>query len=187
MRNFFDHIKEYAPYDAREAEDLAKIQNFIKNSDNLFCRTNLEGHITASAWVVNHTLNKALLLKHKSLGYWLMPGGHADGNANILEMAKREVAEETGLENVTILGDGIFDLDVHRIPAAHKHGKDEPEHIHYDVRYLLVADENDDIFMAEDESDVIKWVLFEEILPLHPNWVSGARMIKKTMNLSQIA
>lgn len=184
MTNFFDHIHNYAPYDVREAADLQKIYDFMgKRPDNLFCRTNLEGHITASAWVVNKTLDKALLLKHKSLGYWLMPGGHADGSADILEMAKREVAEETGIENVTVLGDGIFDLDVHTIPAAHKHGKDEPEHIHYDVRYLLVADEDDEILIAEDESDDVKWVPFEEVLPLHPGWVSGARMIKKTLEL----
>ena len=136
----------------------------MEQGDNLFCRSNLEGHITASAWVVNKTMDKALLIKHKSLGYWLMPGGHADGSDDILAMAMREVEEETGVQNLTVLGDGIFDLDVHGIPAAHKHGKDEPHHTHYDVRYLLVADENEDLILAEDESDDVKWIPFEEVL-----------------------
>lgn len=191
MADIFDHIQDYAPYDEREASDLEKLQAFMAQHEddgedmheNLFSRSNLKGHITSSAWVVNTTLDKALLLKHKTLGYWLMPGGHADGSADILEMAKREVAEETGIENVTVLGDGIFDLDVHGIPAAHKHGKDEPEHTHYDVRYLLVASEDEPIKIAEDESDDVKWIPFDEILPLHPGWVSGARMIEKTKKL----
>ena len=109
-----------------------------------------------------------------------MFGGHKETSETEMECALREVEEETGVQNLTVLGDGIFDLDVHGIPAAHKHGKDEPHHIHYDVRYLLVADENEDLILAEDESDDVKWIPFEEILPLHPGWVSGERMIKKT-------
>jgi hypothetical protein len=49
----------------------------------------------------------------------------------------REVREETGLERwETPIGRAILDLDVHEIPAF----GEEPPHLHYDVKHLLVAE-----------------------------------------------
>ncbi len=179
---FLEEIKIYKPYDEREQADFAKMSAFIEKSDNLFSRTNLAGHITASACVVNKDMDKILLVHHKVLDYWLMPGGHADGSADILAMAKQEVAEETGVDQVDVLS-GIFDIDVHSIPMAHKHGKDEPEHTHYDIRYLLQTDESLPLTFSERESNDVRWVEFDNVLNLHPDWVSGARMIKKIKQL----
>jgi ADP-ribose pyrophosphatase YjhB (NUDIX family) len=52
----------------------------------------------------------------------------------------REVREETGLEEFrTPIGRAILDLDVHEIPAI----GEEPPHLHFDVKHLLVAEGGD--------------------------------------------
>ena len=40
------------------------------------------GHLTGSAFVVDSSAERALLLFHTKLQRWLQPGGHADGDTN---------------------------------------------------------------------------------------------------------
>lgn len=175
---FFDHLKKHQPEAGREAESLEKMRRFLQTDrDNLFSRTNLKGHFTASAWVVNKEMDKVVLVHHKKLDKWVQPGGHADGSDDILAMAKQEVWEETGLKNTELGYDGIFDVDAHSIPEAQKNGKTEPEHIHYDIRYLLVADGSDTV-QVSDESNDVKWVPLEKARELNPEM---ERMINKTV------
>ena len=56
----------------------------------------------------------------------------------MLAAAIREVLEETGVESVP-LRNGVFDIDVHLIPAS----RGRPPHNHYDVRFLLAAADED--------------------------------------------
>jgi 8-oxo-dGTP pyrophosphatase MutT (NUDIX family) len=140
-------------------------------------RDHLPGHITGSAWVVNAARSKVLLLHHKKLNRWLQPGGHADGDENVLQVALRELQEETGLQKVKQLIEGIFDLDIHPIPTR----KDFPAHDHYDVRFLFEADERSPIMVSE-ESFAVKWILFEE-LNLYTDNTSVHRMAAKTLDV----
>jgi 8-oxo-dGTP pyrophosphatase MutT (NUDIX family) len=55
------------------------------------------GHVTGSAWIVSPDRQKVVLLHHFKLDRWLQPGGHADGDPDILGVALREAEEETGL------------------------------------------------------------------------------------------
>jgi 8-oxo-dGTP pyrophosphatase MutT (NUDIX family) len=66
-------------------------------------------------------------------------GGHADGQPDLGAVALREAAEESGFreDSFTRCG-GIFDIDIHGIPASPK--RNEPAHEHFDVRYLLLLD-----------------------------------------------
>lgn len=179
---FFEHIEQHKPMAGREAKSLEKIKAFIASDrDNLFSRTNLEGHITASAWVVNPEMTKTVLVHHKKLNKWVQPGGHADGSDDILGMARQEVWEETGLKNTELGYDGIFDVDAHAIPEAQKNGKTEPAHTHYDVRYLFVADGDEDVVIS-DESNDVKWVPLDMAQELNPEM---GRMITKTANLRE--
>jgi 8-oxo-dGTP pyrophosphatase MutT (NUDIX family) len=98
-----------------------------------FARGRFEpGHFTASAFVASSDLAATLMIRHPRLGRWLQPGGHVEpGDDDLLETARREVAEETGLDDLVPEPDGPFDLDIHRIPA----GEHEPAHLHFDVRF----------------------------------------------------
>lgn len=109
------------------------------------------GHLTASAFVLSPERDALLLIFHRKLRIWVQPGGHIEpGDASLLDAARREVAEEVGLE----LGHEaarVFDVDVHQIPAR----KDEPEHQHFDVRFCIRAPSRD--FVASDEVADARW------------------------------
>jgi 8-oxo-dGTP pyrophosphatase MutT (NUDIX family) len=121
-------------------------------------RDHLPGHITGSAWVLNQDRTKVLLVHHAKLNRWLQPGGHADGDDNVVAVALRELEEETGVEGVTPLVPGIFDLDIHPIPTR----KDFPQHDHYDVRYAFMASDQEPLRVSE-ESHAVQWVLLSEL------------------------
>ena len=180
---FFKHMDMHKPYPGQEAESLEKMKRFMETDgkDNLFSRSNQEGHFTASAWVVNAQMDKVLLVHHKKLNKWLQPGGHADGSDDILAMARQEVWEETGLKNVKLGYDGIFDVDAHPIPEAPKNGVMEPAHTHYDIRYLLIADENTPLAVS-DESNDLSWFDLDKAVQFNPEL---ERMVLKTQKLSQ--
>lgn len=59
-------LKNYKPFDQKENENLELVKNFLKNETNCFSRTNLKGHITGSALVIDKEKN-ILLNHHKFL------------------------------------------------------------------------------------------------------------------------
>ena len=143
-------------------------------------RYHLPGHLTGSAWIVNEDSSRVLLILHRNLGRWLQPGGHADGDENILNVALREAEEETGLKKIDLIQTSVFDLDIHPIPAR----KDFPEHLHYDVRFLFQASENETLVISEESKD-LKWFGIDEVGRLTGNAMSIARMVGKTRKLSK--
>jgi 8-oxo-dGTP pyrophosphatase MutT (NUDIX family) len=137
-----------------DAERAARIAAFIEAHDDCLLRTCRPGHLTGSAWIVSADHASVLLVHHRKLGRWLQPGGHADGEADLLQVALREAREETGLARLaTRPGGDPLDLDIHEIPA---HG-DEPPHLHLDVRFLLVAAAGETP-RASEESTAVRWV-----------------------------
>lgn len=140
-------------------EELFRIEFLeLLNHERCFHRDHFPGHITGSAWIVNKARSKVLLVHHVKLNRWLQPGGHADGEENVLNVAIREAEEETGIIGFTSMQPGIFDLDIHLIPAR----KEIPEHLHYDVRFLLEADDQLPLLVSEESHDV-KWINVNEL------------------------
>src|SRR5690606_4276880 len=111
----------------------------------------LEGHFTASAWLVDRTGSRTLLTHHRKLGRWLQPGGHADGDRDLARVALREAQEESGLHGLRV-EPAIFDLDRHWIPEH----RGVPGHWHYDVRYVVRAGDDED-FVVGEESLALAW------------------------------
>jgi 8-oxo-dGTP pyrophosphatase MutT (NUDIX family) len=130
---------------------------FIENEPQCFERSLLKGHITGSAMVVNEVFTKTALVLHAKLGKWLQPGGHADGDANIMEVALKEAFEETGLKQLKVLPE-ILDIDIHTIPER----KGVPEHLHYDIRFAIIANDLEP-FLISDESADIQWISLENV------------------------
>jgi 8-oxo-dGTP pyrophosphatase MutT (NUDIX family) len=142
---------------AEEAEAVVTILELIDGGSETLCSEHFEpGHVTASAFVIDKSRSRLLLIHHAKLGLWLQPGGHIDDGEDVLTAAIREVREETGITGTPIRG-GIFDIDVHPIPA---HG-DKPAHHHFDVRFLLEAD-SDEVVLSDEVLEV-RWVPFTSI------------------------
>jgi 8-oxo-dGTP pyrophosphatase MutT (NUDIX family) len=134
----------------------------------------VEGHVTGSAWVVSGDGTAVVLLHHGKLGRWLQPGGHADGDSDIVRVALREAREETSLQSLRLGGRAILDVDVHAIPARGA----ESAHLHYDVRFLFFADRVEDP-VPSDESHGALWLALDDARRLAPE-ESILRMIRKT-------
>ncbi len=164
----------YAALHSENAAAAERILGFIRSTPDCFCRSHAEGHITGSAWLLDPRGEKALLTLHRKLGRWLQPGGHADGDANPLQVALREAEEESGIAGITPLEAGIFDVDVHKIPARPAAG--EPAHLHYDIRYLLQAPST--AFCLSDESEALGWFSVDELMVLQPE-PSILRMVER--------
>ena len=126
---------------------------FVENHPDCFERSLQTGHITGSAWLVNRAGTHVLLTHHRKLNAWLQLGGHADGNPDILDAARREAIEESGIQTLQTVGTDIFDIDIHRIPAR----GNEPEHDHYDIRFVFQCLETE-AYTVSAESHDLAWV-----------------------------
>lgn len=137
--------------------DTELFREFLRSAQQVFERSHVPGHFTGSAWLVSADGARVLLMHHRKLGLWLQPGGHADGDADLARVALREAQEETGVVGLRVENE-IFDIDRHRIPAR----ANEPEHWHYDVRYVVHAGE-DERFVVNEESQALAWRLVAEV------------------------
>ncbi|GAC1410614.1 MAG: NUDIX hydrolase [Candidatus Velthaea sp.] len=145
-------LEAYVPATPREGAMVEDVIAFVRAYPDCFERTQLSGHITASAWIVDRTTTKALLTHHRKLDRWLQLGGHADGDPDIRRVALREATEESGLTDIAFARPGLYDVDVHRIPARGA----EPEHKHYDVRFAFIADADAPLVLSA-ESHALAW------------------------------
>jgi 8-oxo-dGTP pyrophosphatase MutT (NUDIX family) len=146
-------LHAYTPADERETRMVAQVEAFLRSAADPFSRAAfVPGHITGSAWIVDDERTHALLVHHRKLDRWLQPGGHAEGERDARAIARREAEEETGLAHLRPAQDGIYDVDVHVIPAR---GSD-PEHAHYDIRFAFIADRAQP-FVVSEESHALAW------------------------------
>jgi 8-oxo-dGTP pyrophosphatase MutT (NUDIX family) len=151
-------LERYVPSSDGERAMRERLRAFVAGHPDCFERTHLAGHVTGSAWIVDRAGEAAVLTHHRKLGKWLQLGGHADGDSDIRRVARREAVEESGLAGIESANDGIYDIDVHEIPARGA----EPAHLHYDVRFAFYA-ERGSIPVANDESHAVAWVPLAEI------------------------
>ncbi len=178
MKNLKQLLKIYIQKNPYEV-NAKKMLNFFDNHDGCFEKDNLPGHFTGSAWVISPDKNKILMTHHKKLNMWLQLGGHADGEKDLKSVALKEAKEESGFNNFSILSEEIFDLDIHKIETMNE----EPEHLHYDVRFLLEADPNEQDIIISEESHDVKWIHLDDVLEYNSE-ESISRMVKKTKTLS---
>lgn len=143
-----------------------------------FFRDHMPGHITASAWIIDEQAEFILLTLHAKLNRWLQPGGHADGDENVLRVALREAEEETGLKGLKLLQESVFDIDIHTIPAR----KDLLEHLHYDVRFLFRASRDEPLSITS-ESHALAWKPVSGLSQVTANNGSMLRMAEKVKKL----
>lgn len=172
----------YLEHFAEEKGNLQTLSEQLAKGDlTLTCRSNMIGHLTASALVLRRKPGdesllvesrlvespggdenrlEALLIHHLGLNRWLQPGGHLGSNEEPEAGARRELAEETGLVDIELLdgfaGPGsVFDIDSHLIPANAK--KSEGSHLHHDFQYIYMLKGSDQIALQQDEVSKFAW------------------------------
>lgn len=164
--------------DATEQVHLQAMVRLAAQADCTHRSCYVPGHFTASAFVLSPDGRQLLLIHHSKLHRWLQPGGHVDpSDRNLEEAARREVAEEVALTDLTLLGPVPFDLDVHRIPAR----KQEPAHWHFDVRFLFRASHLE--ARAGSDAWAFRWVALGAVRELESD-ASVMRAVEKIGALS---
>ncbi|MBT9459447.1 MAG: NUDIX hydrolase [Burkholderiaceae bacterium] len=145
-----------------ETDRQATLQAQMLDADgeDIFARTTMRGHITASALVLSADHSQLLLIHHRVIGRWLQPGGHVEPGQDLWASACREVAEETGVAAVERLALGPFgtipiDIDTHAIAANPRKG--EAAHWHHDFLYLARADDSIALQAQLDEVHAVRW------------------------------
>lgn len=114
------------------------------------------GHITASGFVTSPNRDSVVLIHHRKLERWLQPGGHLEpGDADLEAAARREIAEEIGLSNLSCFG--LFDIDIHTFPWR----PGAPEHLHFDLRFAF-ASESEHLSALDGVTDA-RWVPFGDL------------------------
>lgn len=157
-------IQNYSPYNQREASDQALILHCFDIFDDLLHRENRLCHFTASSWIVNPERTKVLMIHHNIEHRWMWPGGHADGESDLLQVALREAREETGLTQIRTLSPELFSLEAFAIAAHVRRGELVNSHIHLNCSYLFEADEQSTVHIKPDENNGIRWITFAQVI-----------------------
>ena len=165
-------LETYAGADPAEERHRRAMVELLSSAD-AFSRSHFApGHFTASCYIVDFA-GRLLLHHHRRLNRWLQMGGHVEGDESPALAALREGSEESGLSDLRLAA-GIFDLDIHAIPAA----KGEPQHDHFDVRYVARTGAPEAIAIDRAESNDLAWVTLDRAAELMPG-PESQRVIRK--------
>ena len=93
MEKLIAQIENYTPFNEQEMWDKEQILAFLRSGAELFTRENPVAHLTASAWVVSPDRSQVIMVYHNLYKSWSWMGGHADGDHDLLHVAKKEVME----------------------------------------------------------------------------------------------
>jgi len=133
-RRLLGLLESYLARYPEEQARVERIRRFVETHADCFERTCRDGHVTGSAWILS--------ADHR----------HVLREPDPLSVALREAREESGLAELAALAEEPLDVDVHAIPACGH----EPAHLHYDIRYLLVAAPGQELRRSE-ESTALQW------------------------------
>lgn len=152
-------IQQYHPTSPKEESDQKKILSLLDScSTSALTRDNLSFHFTASAFVMNPKLDHVLMVYHQIYQSWSWPGGHADGNPNLESVARKEVWEETGLGELTLLFPGPVSLDLLSVGMHRKKERLIASHQHISVAYAFTADDTYSLSANLEETKGVRWI-----------------------------
>jgi 8-oxo-dGTP pyrophosphatase MutT (NUDIX family) len=160
-------LKEYEGHEDQDGLRRLYLDHLAAHPDGMWkaCR---DGHITASALVVDPERGRVLLTLHRKLRMWLQMGGHCEPvDATLAEAALREGREESGIPGLALLPGGPVRLDRHLTPCAW----------HLDVQYAALAPAGA-VEAISDESLDLRWFPYAEVASVADD--SVVRLVEAT-------
>ena len=186
-----DELDKYIPKCEQEELDLKIMKDFINEyGDFSLDRKNMIAHFSASAWVVNKKMDKVLLNYHNIYKNWGWLGGHADKDPNLFKVCLKEVKEESGLTDIYAYSSDIISVEILPVYPHIKNNKYVNAHLHLNVTYLIIANEDDKLTIKPDENSGLKWVDIDEfknvvkeenMLPIYAKLNKYVKSLKKPL------
>lgn len=149
-------LKTYRSWNQQEEHDLSEMLRRLETGEDLFSRENPSAHFTASAWVVSPDRKQVLMAHHNLYDSWAWLGGHADGETDLLAVARREVEEESGLVSLPV-SEEVFSVEILSVSGHEKRGQYISSHLHLNVTFLLEADPTAPIRCKIGENSSVAW------------------------------
>ena len=171
-------LEAYVPQSPEEAAAQTRIVAHVRAGGALFDRRRWDGHLTGSAFLLDATGERLLLIHHRKLDKWLQPGGHGEPDeTDPTLVARREAEEETGVRGLLVhpAFPCPFDLDAHVIPACGS----EASHEHLDIRTLFLVPVGAVLEADLTEVNALRWFDLHEAAAL-PD-ASVARAARKVL------
>lgn len=162
--SLLQEIKNYHPQNEQEERDREQMLRYMEHHSDYLERKDQIAHFSASIWTVNREYTKTLMVYHNIYDSWSWIGGHADGEEDLCAVAMRELQEETGVANGSLVSREIFSLETLTVNGHIKRGAYVPSHLHFNVTYLAEADEKEELAVNREENQAVKWWSFEDAL-----------------------
>ena len=188
MAHYQEELQNYVPTCAQEAADKETMLAYLETfPHNILTRDNGFAHTTASSMILNEAGDKVLMIYHNIYRSWAWTGGHSDGETDPLETALREAKEETGVQDVKVLG-GLASIDILPVIGHVKRGRHVSAHLHLNYSYLFEADEKQPLRIKEDENSQVAWlevarleelVAEPDMIPVYRKLIEEARRRKE--------
>lgn len=163
MMELAEQIKAFQPFNAQEEKDRVQFLAWLNSGRDLFSRECAAAHLTASAWIVSPDRQQVLMAYHRLYNSWAWTGGHADGDRDLCAVARREAAEESGIQHLRLLHPGIFSLEILSVDGHEKHGVYISTHLHLNVTYLFEGNPDEPLRCKPDENTGVAWIRLSEL------------------------
>lgn len=126
-------------------------------------------HFCASAFVINPSDKRILLVRHSNFDKWLQPGGHMEDDETPEETAVREVFEETGVR-IHLIGEHFPREDDMIRPLGIQCNRKENGDRMFDIIYVGVPNRDDELIISSESRD-IGWFSRGELdrMPVFPD------------------
>lgn len=161
--NLHDQIDLYKPYNEQEVKDRDLILRAMATLSDVLTRNNEILHFTASAFAFNPARTHVLMVYHNIYNSWSWTGGHADGEPDLLLVAKKELMEEAGLADVKVIQKELISLDILPVIGHVKNGKYVAPHLHFNGTYLFEVADEAELQAKLDENSAVGWIPVNEL------------------------
>ncbi|HVM21042.1 MAG TPA: NUDIX domain-containing protein [Egibacteraceae bacterium] len=156
-------VAAMAPVDERHERSIREVLAGLDTLDRPLDEHADATHVTSSAIVMGP--RGTLLHRHKRLGLWLQPGGHIEPGEAPADAAVRETLEETGIvARHPEDGPALVHVDAHDGGRGHRH---------LDLRYLLLAGDEDPR-PPQGESQDVQWFPIDDAIRVADLGLAGA-------------
>lgn len=157
-------LSNFVPQCDQEKYDKEAMLSAVSNDpEGILYRDSLLMHMTGSSIIVNREKTRTLMAYHKIYNSWAWTGGHADGESDLMRLAIREAREETGIRKLTPIMDAPVSLEILNVLPHIKNGNYVNLHLHFNLTYALIGDEDEPLFVNEDENTRVGWLPIDEL------------------------